>query len=260
MGKDRYILLSFDVEEFDLPLEYGHQITMEKQIETGKTGLDAIDPFLTDTELTITLFTTAHFAQQVPDRIRSLAGHHEIASHTYYHSSYDTPDLLASRVALEKISGTKVSGLRMPRMRDVLVEDVLEAGYTYDSSIHPTWIPGRYNHFNLPRTPYLEKELIRMPASVSPLIRIPLFWLSFKNLPYPVYKSLTLQTLKKDGYLCLYFHPWEFTDLSAFGLPSIVRKIDGSRLQERLQLLINQLKKEGDFISIQDYLNLRKPR
>lgn len=255
MRKDRYIFLSFDVEEFDLPLEYGNQISMEKQIEVGKKGLEAIDPFLTDTEVNLTLFTTAHFALQVPDRIHSLAEHHEIASHTYYHSSFDVPDLLASRLALEKISGKKVSGLRMPRMRNVLVEDVLQAGYTYDSSINPTWIPGRYNHFNLPRTCYQEKELIRMPASVSPLIRVPLFWLSFKNLPYPLFKILALQTLKKDGYLCLYFHPWEFTDLSEFELPGLVRKIDGSELQERLQLLVNQLKKEGEFITIQEYLN-----
>ncbi|MDE3252527.1 MAG: DUF3473 domain-containing protein [Bacteroidota bacterium] len=256
MGKDRHILLSFDVEEFDLPLEYGHQIPMEKQIETGINGLKAIDPFLTDPDLKVTLFTTAHFALQVPDSIRSLAEHHEIASHTYYHSSFDVPDLLASRLALEKISGTNVNGIRMPRMRDVLAADLLQAGYTYDSSINPTWIPGRYNHFNLPRTTFLEKDLTRIPASVSPLIRVPLFWLSFKNLPFPVYKSLALQTLQKDGYLCLYFHPWEFTDLSSFGLPVIVRKIDGNRLQERLQLLLTHLKKEADFITIQDYLCL----
>jgi hypothetical protein len=260
MGKDRYILLSFDVEEFDLPLEYGNQISLEKQMETGKMGLDAIDPFLTDSDMALTLFTTAHFAQQFPDRIQSLAGQHEIASHTFYHSSFAVQDLQSSRLALEKISGKKVSGLRMPRMREVLVADVLQAGYTYDSSIHPTWIPGRYNHFNLPRTTYLEKELIRMPASVSPLIRTPLFWLSFKNLPFPLYQSLALQTLKKDSYLCLYFHPWEFTDLSTFGLPAIVRKIDGSRLQERLHRLIARLKKEADFITVQEYLTIKKPR
>ncbi len=260
MRKDRHILLSFDVEEFDLPLEYGNHIPMEKQIEIGKLGLEAIDPFLTDPEVSTTLFTTAHFAQQVSANIKAMAEHHEIASHTYFHSSFDVPDLLSSRMELEKISGQKVSGLRMPRMREVAVEDVIQSGYTYDSSINPTWIPGRYNHFDLPRTVYRDKELTRIPASVSPLIRVPLFWLSFKNLPYTIFRSLAIQTLKKDGYLCLYFHPWEFTDLSGFGLPGFVRRIDGSRLQERLQLLITRLKKEADFISIRDFLETEKPR
>ena len=34
------ILLSFDVEEFDMPLEYGFSISPEQQMQVGKLGLD----------------------------------------------------------------------------------------------------------------------------------------------------------------------------------------------------------------------------
>lgn len=34
------ILLTFDVEEFDLPLEYGQSIAIEQQLAIGKAGLD----------------------------------------------------------------------------------------------------------------------------------------------------------------------------------------------------------------------------
>jgi peptidoglycan/xylan/chitin deacetylase (PgdA/CDA1 family) len=250
----RYVLLSFDVEEFDMPLEYGFSIRPEEQMLIGKKGLDAIDPILDDPSIESTLFTTANFALQYPEKIRSLADRHEIASHTFYHSSFEDVHLLQSRNTLENICGKKVVGLRMPRMRTVSLEEVKKAGYGYDSSVNPTWLPGRYNNLHLPRTMYRQEDVLRIPASVSPVLRIPLFWLSFKNLPYYWFKRLAIQTLKRDGYLCLYFHPWEFTEISAYGLPGYTRKPDGSKLLSGLQQLITDLKKEADFISMRNYI------
>ena len=82
--KNRYVLLSFDVEEFDMPLEFGHSITLTEQLEAGKKGLDAILPLLDHSDVSSTLFTTAFFASTYPAAIRILAQKHEIASHTYY--------------------------------------------------------------------------------------------------------------------------------------------------------------------------------
>ncbi len=239
------VLLSFDVEEFDMPLEYQFDIPDEEQMRVGIKGLDAIMPILE--AVPCTLFTTANFANHFPEKIKELAKSHEIASHTFYHTAYETEDLLKSRLRLEEITGGKVTGLRMPRMRPVLMKDVLAAGYQYDSSINPTWLPGRYNNFHLPRTVYNEDGVKRIPASVSPGIRIPLFWLSFKNMPYNLYLQLCKQTLARDGYLCLYFHPWEFTSIEQFGLPGYTRRWCGSKLVERLNKLIRDLSKEANF-------------
>ncbi|MFY9465453.1 MAG: polysaccharide deacetylase family protein [Sediminibacterium sp.] len=245
---NRYILLSFDVEEFDMPLEYGFNIALEEQMRIGRQGLEAIDPVLQ--EVNATLFTTANFADHHQSQVSKLAARHEIASHTYYHTAFKDEDLLASRLKLEEISGQKVTGLRMPRMRKVSMEAVAAAGYRYDSSINPTYLPGRYNNLHLPRTVYTDQGMTRIPASVSPGLRIPLFWLSFKNMPYAVFKSLCLQTLRKDGYICLYFHPWEFTDINNLGLPGYTRRWCGAALTERLQRLVKDLKKEAEFIPI----------
>jgi peptidoglycan/xylan/chitin deacetylase (PgdA/CDA1 family) len=97
------ILLSFDVEEFDMPLEYNFNITTETQMEIGKKGVDNLMPILNDQNYTATLFTTANFANHYPDNIKSLSAKHEIASHTFYHSNYTTDHLLASRIRLEEI-------------------------------------------------------------------------------------------------------------------------------------------------------------
>lgn len=250
---NRKILLSFDVEEFDMPLEYGHPMDLTEQMAVGMKGLDALSPILNEKDIIATLFTTAHFADYFPAQIAALSEKHEIASHTYFHSQFDDKDLAASKAKLEDITGKRVYGLRMPRMKAVHADQVRKAGYTYDASIHPTWLPGRYNNLGLPRLPYVENKLLRIPASVSPSLRIPLFWLSFKNFPFGLYNKLAIRTLKHDGMLSLYYHPWEFVDISNFGLPAYTRRLCGAQLIERLQKLLNDLKKEGDFVTMQAY-------
>jgi peptidoglycan/xylan/chitin deacetylase (PgdA/CDA1 family) len=253
MGNNK-IILTFDVEEFDMPLEYNQAISTAEQMHIGKLGLDAITPILLQPDITCTLFTTANFAQHYPESIAMLAQTNEIASHTFYHSVFEEEDLLLSKNALEKIIGQPIFGLRMPRMRAVAMQAVLDAGYSYDSSINPTYLPGRYNNFNLPRKKYVDAGMVRFPVSVTPNLRIPLFWLSFKNFSYPIFKKLAIQTLKKDGYLSLYFHPWEFTDISHIQIPTFTKRHSGTVLLNRLHQLITDLKNEGSFCTMHQFL------
>ncbi|CAN5316660.1 polysaccharide deacetylase family protein [soil metagenome] len=246
------ILLSFDIEEFDMPLEYGDNISPREQMEIGKRGFDGLMPLLTEHNINCTLFTTANYALHFPDSIKAAAEKHEIASHTFYHSQFETEHLLQSKNALEIITGKPVTGLRMPRMKKVDMADVADAGYSYDSSINPTWLPGRYNNLSVSRTAFIDKNILRIPASVSPM-RLPLFWLAFKNYPYFLFKYLCKQTLKKDGYLCLYFHPWEFTNIEGYKMPPYTKRCCGKRMLHKLDKLICDLKSEGEFITMQTF-------
>ncbi len=249
------VLLTFDVEEFDMPLEYGQQISLDQQLHIGSLGLDALKPIIENSCLSCTLFTTATYAINFPEKIRALAQQHEIASHTYYHSQFSNQDLLLSKNKLEEISGKTVTGLRMPRLRKVEMSEVKAAGYLYDSSINPTYLPGKYNNLHLPRTHYSQEKMLRVPASVSANFRIPLFWLAFKNMPYNWYKNLAINALKKDGYLCLYFHPWEFTNaIQTTALPQFTKRFAGPVLVQRLQQLIKDLQPHATFTTMQNYL------
>jgi len=254
LHKQPTILLTFDVEEFDLPLEFKEEITLNRQMETGKEGLDVITTVINEHAIACTLFTTGSFAKTYPEFIKDLSAKHEIASHALFHSTFKTTDLLESKLLLQHITGKQVEGFRMPRMKPVNVIDLKSAGYIYDASINPTVLPGRYNNLHLSRTFYRENNFLRMPGSVTPNLRIPLFWLSFKNFPYKLYLKLAMQTLQKDGYLSLYFHPWEFTDISVFKLPFYIKKLSGIALTERLNLLIDDLKKVAAFSSVKEYI------
>ena len=248
------ILLSFDVEEFDLPLEYNQFISLEQQLETGKKGMDVVEQLCIAAGIQATMFVTGRFALAYTETVKRLSGQHEIASHTLNHSSYETADLLTSKNILENITGKQVSGLRMPRLRQIPMSDVKNAGYLYDSSINPTYLPGRYDHRDKPRIIYSENDILRLPVSVTPNFRIPLFWLSFKNFPLAFYKKLALQTLKKDGYLSLYFHPWEFISIKDFSLPFYIKRYSGEKMADQLNKLLIFLRQHASFSGIDTYL------
>ncbi len=99
--------------------------------------------------------------------------------------------------------------------------------------------------------------MLRLPASVSPRFRIPLFWLAFKNYPYHIYLHLVRRVLKTDGYASLYCHPWEFTDVKGYKLPGYTTRGCGGWLLERLYRLTDDLKDEVDFIPMQDFISRR---
>jgi nitrate reductase cytochrome c-type subunit len=102
---------------------------------------------------------------------------------------------------------------------------------------------------------YQDAGMTRIPASVTPNFRVPLFWLAFKNMPYLIFKNLVVQTLKKDGYVCLYCHPWEFSDaIGDTALPNYTKRWCGKILTDRLYKLVKDLKKEGEFITMQQFL------
>jgi peptidoglycan/xylan/chitin deacetylase (PgdA/CDA1 family) len=101
------ILLSFDIEEFDMPFEYNKDISFEKQIAISRTGTTTILDILKKHQIKATFFSTVVFAKEVPDLInRIIAEGHELASHTYYHSNFKVEHLKESKDALEELSGS----------------------------------------------------------------------------------------------------------------------------------------------------------
>ncbi|GAB3906067.1 polysaccharide deacetylase family protein [Larkinella knui] len=250
----RQIMFTVDVEEFDTALEYGHNLSLNEQLVVSTRGLRLLADRLAALNIRATLFTTANYAFHEPELVRSLAKTHEIASHGFFHTTFEPADLLKSRRTLEAITGRPVVGFRRARMGEVDETDLLEAGYRYNSSLHPTFLPGRYNHLREPRTPFRSGDILHIPASVTPRLRLPLFWLSLKNFPFAIYKRLCLNTLQTDGFLNLYVHPWEFTDLSAYPkIPAYVRRYSHQQLLDRVEALLRYLAPHGEFQTMQHF-------
>lgn len=256
------VLISFDIEEFDMPLEYGKPLSLEAQIRVSARGTAAILDMLKAQRITATFFSTVVFARHAPDLIARIGEEgHELASHGYYHSQFEQRHLAESRLILEELSGMPVRGFRMARMMPVDDQAIAAAGYRYNSSLNPVYLPGRYNHFFKPRTLFRQEGLLQLPASAVPLIRFPLFWLSFHNLPLWLYQAACAATMKRDGYLNIYFHPWEFTKLDdpAYGLPAYVARNSGRRMMERFEAWVSWMKKQGyGFETIGNFLDTQE--
>ena len=253
------IVLTFDVEEFDVPLEHGLDTDLDSQLDVSCRGLDPLLEHLESMRIPATFFTTGCFARERPDHLLRMAAGHEIASHGLEHGSLKAGDLECSRLLLEELTGRPVEGFRRARMAETPHEEILRAGYLYNASEHPVWIPGRYDNRRKPRTPYRSGELVNIPASCTPGLRLPLFWLAFRHYPKSFYRRLALQTLRHDGHLNLYFHPWEFTELDS-RLPWIIRRGSGQRLLDRLRDFLDWIGDHGRFQTMGEHVRIWRTR
>jgi len=252
------VCLSFDFEECDLPRESGVDFPIEEGVKVSAEGAHAVLDILERQGVKATFFCTLNFAERAPDVMRRIIdGGHEIAAHgvDHFHQIPDDPQL--SKAGLERLTGAQVVGYRQPRMFPVDNAALATSGFRYNSSLNPAFVPGRYMHLTTPRTIFTQDGLLQVPASVTPWIRFPLFWLALHLLPEWIYQLLVKRTLRHDGYFVTYFHPWEFSSLSEHAVelkvPRLVRVNLGKPMIGRLERLIASLKSpDVEFVPIRD--------
>lgn len=252
------ILLSFDTEEFDVPREHGVNFTLEQGMQVSEEGTRRILDVLKANQVKATFFCTGNFAENAPGIMRRIMDEgHEVACHGVDHWQPKATDFSESKKIVEHVTGRTVYGYRQPRMFPVSDEAIRQAGYLYNSSLNPAFIPGRYMHLTAPRTPFMKEGVLQIPASVTPWIRFPLFWLSLHTLPQWLYHWMVRRTLGHDGHFVTYFHPWEFFDLKEhpeFRMPFIIRNHSGREMMERLDSLVKILKEHGhQFITYSEF-------
>ncbi len=256
------ILLSFDTEEFDVPHEHGVDISFEDAMRVSVYGTHKILDCLKRNDVKATFFCTAEFAEHAPSVMRRIMDEgHEVAAHGCDHWQPRPDDVIRSKERLERLTGRTVNGYRQPRMFPVSDEDMERMGYMYNSSLNPAFIPGRYMHLRAPRTCFMKGKVLQIPASVTPRIRFPLFWLSCHNLPVGLYHRMVRRVLKHDGYFVTYFHPWEFYPLGKhpeYRIPFIIRRYSGEGMVKRLDGLIRMLKLEGrPFLTYTEFASVK---
>lgn len=255
------VLLSFDAEEFDVPREAKNgsaELPLEEAVRVSEEGISVVLDILKESGVRATFFCTTNFATHACKAVRRmLSDGHEVASHGCDHWRPAPGDAALSKSRLEDITGERILGYRQPRMAPVSMPELASGGYLYDASLHPTFIPGRYMHWGAPRVPFVKDGLVELPMSVTPCLRLPLFWLACHHYPFPLYRWLCLRTLRHDGHLVLYFHPWEFVPLAKhpeWKIPWLIHRRSGTPMQERLRALIAALKLQGaDFCTCQKF-------
>jgi hypothetical protein len=222
------LLLTYDVEEFDWRLGGGRPLPASEQVRITADGLRKLLPIHDRHDAKATFFVTGVFADAEPALLSELAGAgHEVAVHGLEHAddyanlapTTAIDRLKRARQSVESASGQEAVGMRTPRLRHCHGFVVRDAGFTYDASPHPTWIPGRYFGLRFSRKPWREEGIIKVPISVIPGLRVPVSWMWFQFVGPRLGLTGIRLALLRAPYLHLYFHPWEAVSLGPLGAP-----------------------------------------
>ncbi len=241
------LLLTFDVEEFDWLVDGARPMPPAEQIAITAEGLRLLIPILQNSRARATFFVTGTFAESQGELVAQLADSgHEIGVHGLEHgddyASLDpgeaTGRLLRAREIVEGASGQTASGLRTPRLRKCPATVVREAGFAYDASPHPTWVPGRYFGLLLSRKPWQEESITMVPISVLPVLRTPVSWQWFQIAGRGLGVAALRLAALGAPYLHLYFHPWEAIDLRSVGIDTPVTRRTGPPFLEAMTAIL----------------------
>ncbi|MDD5254419.1 MAG: polysaccharide deacetylase family protein [Candidatus Nanoarchaeia archaeon] len=251
------ILLTFDVEEFDLPREHLIYISEDEMYLHSYKGLLKVLDLLERYKIRATFFVTLNFAKRYPQLIRDISEEHEIGCHGYSHvDNYKIlgiSKIIEAKKGLEKIIGKKVYGFRAPRGNSPGLENLNKTGFIYDSSLHPVFIPGRYNNFFESRRIFKQQNIIEMPWAVSTLLRLPLFGFAFRNFGGLTYAKL-LTKMHNLNFAVEGFHPWEFVEIEQ-DVPFYTKRNSGDKALRFLEEYIKwSLGRGYKFKSCYDYL------
>lgn len=263
------ILLSFDVEEFDLPEEFGIKIDKEKEFEISKKGLLLILDLLNKHSIKATFFITAVFAEKYPKIIKKMSKKYEIACHGYKHSDnyiLNIEKIGSAKKQIEKIIGKKIKGFRAPRFEIRNINELEKFVFNYDSSIHPTISLGKpeisiWKSFNIFKKRKIHKigNIVEIPLSTLPLfpfLRAPINWFMFRHFPKIYRKTFAKINFIFSDYLTLLFHPWEFVNIESLDIPKSFKKNSGEKTLKMLEEYIQWCKKNNyEFATFEEFLN-----
>lgn len=223
-----------------------------------------------------TFFVVGWIADEVPELIREVVRRgHEVASKGYYHRCIRqlTPDefrddLLRSREALEKASGSPVLGYRIAygglAPADLWALDVLaQEGFAYDSSLRPTW--RLYAHEPWRRFVHGHRcgdvTLWELPLSTFSLGGwcLPIAGGNYlRQLPHSVmHRAVARWHRTYDSPFLFYFHVWELDpDQPRINGAPPRQRIRQYRNLDKMPEIVRHYLSRYRFLPIRDYLGL----
>ncbi len=237
------ICLTFDVEEWTVPQDYGATSKWNNEIKFSKEGCKKLIKLLRRHRIKSTFFITGYFAEKEEKIVKELANEgHEIASHGYVHRDLTKlsikdlkKEVSKSTDILEDIIREGPLGFRAPYLSiNETVLDVLSSlKYRYDSSLTKVKFSKSFKI----------NKILEIPISVFPVVKVSMSWLWMRNLGLWWTRLGSQMNLKQNKNVILFFHPWEFVDLPRIkGLPFYITKNTGDRFLRKLDLFIKACK------------------
>ncbi len=248
MSEEIENILSFDIEglvesshdSMKIPRKYIDQEKENYQIERNTQEILKI---LDNSNTKGTFFILGRIAKEMPHLIKEISNlGHEIGCHSLdHHRLYNfnreevVYKIVEGKKLLEDASGTQVKGFRAPDFSIIkkniyVFDELLKAGYEYDSSVYPIGMHDVYGISDFKKEPFIMKNgLVEIPMSTVSFFdkSIPFGGGGyFRIFPFFVTKFL-YKKLKKTGRpLNFYLHPYEIgEEVTYMKEISILKKI-----------------------------------
>jgi peptidoglycan/xylan/chitin deacetylase (PgdA/CDA1 family) len=186
--------------------------------------------------LAATFFATGEVARQFPETIEAIvAAGHELGCHGDSHERFSNFSAETARHEIDAATQSlcafcPVVSFRAPNLDfpDNFLPFLRDAGYCLDSS------QARYKRGSVFAGPSTAEGLRRIPVSTMP---------SVIRLPRPLRRAV-LSRLRDP--VVLYFHPWEFVDMTQAPIPYDCRFRTGEPALQALEDGIGFLRARGD--------------
>lgn len=250
--KSHRICLTIDAEFWDSPQFFG--LAAEKNREHGNAGCQAVLDLFARRSVQTTFFVSAEFARQHPETVfRMIRDGHEVASHSYSHVRLKNLDagerrfeVIESKTFLEQRFDISVAGFRAPgneMSRDHFAL-VSEAGYRYDSSVHPALLPNQPLSVFQSGAPFQNEGVVEVPLST--LAGFPVSWIWMRNSGAWLAKAAVYynRIFRRDAVF--YLHSWEFEPLpNVPKLPRVVVRRTGAEFLSMVEGLVCHFQRKG---------------
>lgn len=267
---EKYFVLTVDVDGWSSllrfysvdhdPLEADSQVNIED-------GILRLLQLFEKHGVKATFFVTGEMAEKHSGVINKICREgHEVACHGLTHEKNEC--LLSETIQRQKIgeatrkieerTGRSPIGFRAPCLRanGTTIKILDELGYTYDSSVIPTAVPGYYGSPMAPLKPYhpsgssIENrgsyKVLEIPVSVNPIFRVPLSGAWMRNLG-----SLSVEFGIKMNFILgnpvvFYVHPRDVISLPKVeGVPWHLYRNVGDSTMRMLDNLIRYVAELG---------------
>lgn len=259
------VSITIDCEEWNSPFLRGKKDKDHNDTSFSRRGNEILLELFRKHGVKATFFVTGYFAEREPDHVRRLVEEgHEVAAHGYEHHyrgrEFDMlKDVKKAKKVLEKITGLRVKGFRSPQAQysTELLRVLDKAGFEYDSSLHPAYLPGYYNHSNKPlriHKPIADLKIVEIPVAVIPKWRLPIVWM-FMRIFGVRYAQFGVDRLERRGVNAnLYFHSWEFVPMRSKNVPFFFTFRTGKKFVGMLDRFIVINKKRWKFVRLDESL------
>jgi peptidoglycan/xylan/chitin deacetylase (PgdA/CDA1 family) len=200
---------------FDIETDWGGRCTPSRENCKGiEKGLPRIFDILKKHGIKATFFISSETILLFKELyLEIIKQGHEIGSHGHSHNirfdkltySQLLQQMKTSKQIIKKHFNITLLGFRTPQFRinKHHFKALKQAGYSYDSSMVDGKFPGRYKN-KISKKPFLENNIIEIPVSVFPYLKVPMgiLWIN-------LFGSWVMN-LTKQKSIVIYAHPFDF--------------------------------------------------